>query len=524
MPAPNNPKLLKRIKYSIHGRTDLSLTTNAGVWQYQLDRAERTGLGLGAVRGLTVEKHHNPLTESFERLYDYANGNQYGIDFQYYRGRVPKNDDFSEVKRLSVMDDKIAPCIDRIVHGVLGKMPEWVVDFKNEAQTNEFNAVLTPWTERVHFERKLKELEHTLAWAGSAVIHVANTADAETLDAVSDLAEAMNALEFVILNPMQAQAVKDDFGKIEAYWHLVTREEGDKPLRIAIVQFPEGTQEYIITAEELEPVGGFIPNKLLNRKDQTTFFSYAEIKREKGTMLTPTILDLQDALNLANTYFRRSDELTNFRQMVVINAESPVDPDTGLDAKWALSPDVALELRGLPTSTAEDKLATPDFKIIEPMNPKEHAIPVIEFRELQLLDAFNQSWVKASNSNESADGQRVRRKAFDQMLMDESLNVIAAMKFILNKVAQFAYFLASDAIVNPIVDPRVFLDVSKSDLEAFKAMQDGYVQNLVSLETVLRANPLVDDTDQERKRLDEDKTMKAKEALNANPNVSSAGR
>jgi hypothetical protein len=500
--------LLDDVKTSIHNREILSnAVTNGGVWAYDpitTGRGQRT----------PEFNWNNPTKPSYRKLQDYASGNQFGSRFEYYRGRIPADKSVDEIKRLSVMQDLIRPCLDRIVHGVLGRSPEYVIKV-NSSESEAFTAEVVQWAKRVKFDKKLRKAAHAELWAGEAIAHVAvrpsrdadgNKILAQPAGSAGTTAQAFNSLELVILTPLEAQAIHDEFGNIEAFWHLTTESQNNQNVTFVNVQTPRESQRFKFENDEFIPEGDLLPNPLLDESDPSTWFSYFQVERENGSILTSSVLDVQDELNIANTYMRRDTELASFRTITTINAKVPKDATTNLDAEWILAPDIVLELSGI--EVGEGKIATPDFKIIDPIDPRIHAIPVLETREKQLLSAFNQLWTaEAHNAGESADGQRQRRKAFDQSLLDLVPDVVDLMAFVIAKASQFAYYLSGQAAPSVTVEPKVFVDVSSGDLELFKTMHAAYKDNVgtVSLETVLRSNPLVEDSDVERLLISEDK-------------------
>jgi hypothetical protein len=463
------------------------------------------------------------------KQYDYAHGNQFGSRdnlafaaattniMPYWMGRIPKDEGWDSVRRLAVQDDVVGKCLDRIVNAILGKDPEWTYsETTPEALQNEVNEPLADWHKKKKLHREMKKFARTLQWAGKAILRVfvpieQSSNDGQLLTNSSNtapqtLANVLNTIIPQALGPHQAGAIHDAWGRVLGYWFVTQREIFKPELNkieledIVEIHAPDETQVFRMKGiDDYEPLGQPEKNALFNPDDPENSFLFAEYSRDGGSAITQTVIDFQNALNVASTYMRRNSEQAGFRTMAIANADTPVDAD-GNDAVWKNGPDVILDLKGIATKGSENNpeaVATPSVTVIEPVDPRANLLPEMEHWESKLLGEFDQEWTqRTTNAAESADGQRLRRSSFDQGIMMEVGVIAEAFTFTLEKALQIAGAVMG-AQFDAEIMPKLYVDVVSGNLEQFKVLLEGYKVNVVSLESLIKNNPAVQDVDEE---------------------------
>jgi hypothetical protein len=230
-----------------------------------------------------------------------------------------------------------------------------------------------------------------------------------------------------------------------------------------------------------------------------------ETRRIGGSLLTTSLLDRQDSLNESWTNLKRNDQLAGYRSIITTNAEDPTDDD-GNPIPWTFGPARVQSLQGVLTkgdSEVPEGIATPGVIVVDPVNPLESSIPTIAKLEESLLKTLDQLWTQSGVQATSGESKRESRKAFDKRVIEGSTLVIRATQWSLETALALAANLEGQPDRYDVirVHPKLFLDVERGNLELFKTLITGYERNVVSLETLVLANPGVEDAAAELQRL-----------------------
>lgn len=489
-------------------------------------------------------KDPNGHRTNLRKLQDYARGEQFGSRMQYWRGREPINTDkWESIRKLATSDDQIGPALDRVISGILGRDPEWTLragenpvtsalldDEAAEASGEDLALALwlqeleqagTVWHKDAELFKALREALRAALWAGQSSLRVyipSEYADEAMAGSQPSLADALELIHVQAVTALEGGPVTDGHGRTVAHWYAYTATEADRKVPHVELHTPQWIQHYRVEGLNLVEVGDPVENPLFDeRKRRRPNYLMHTLTREGGTAITSSIIDAQDGLNIEKTNMRRNSDMAGFRSIVTFNAESPVDED-GNPAQWTIGPDVVVELRGVSTGvdaqTGEgDGIATPSAMVIDPVDPSVF-LKATDSWKAQILEAFDQAHILAKFNAVSGESKRESRDDFDKRLIKESEMVARALAWVIPTALRFAAFLTSDteaeALKDLTADPRLYLDVSRGNLNTFRELAGVYALGLVSRETVVEANPAVTDAQAELKRLDAEAETKAK--------------
>lgn len=453
----------------------------------------------------------------FERLEHYSIGDFWGVGGKYWRGRIPKTGGLDDVQKLFVADDRINAAVDRLVSAIVGRDPEWDIaepgakpDAEDSPLVTALEAVLSDWHEDADLHRELKRFTRLVQVYGRASLKV------YIPDAYSDLArrgatrETAMALELIhvlALSPRHAGALRDAHNRVIAHWHRYTVLEEGKNIERLEVHTPEDVATYNLAGSALQLIAPPLPNPLYDKlRRRRPRFMLLEVALEGGGAFTTSVLDKQDALNEAWTNLKRNDQLAGYRSIITLNALDPVDDD-GNPIPWTFGPARVQSLKGIITkgdAEVPEGVAMPGVVVVDPVDPLKSSIPNIEKLTEAILDAFDQLWTHTSTGhNTSGESKRESRRAFDKRVIEAAGFTAAALRWALETATSLAAWLEGnpEAYKELRFNPKLFLDVERGNLELFKSLVEASDRGLVSLETLVNANPGVEDQAAELQRL-----------------------
>ncbi|NJK45830.1 MAG: hypothetical protein HC933_17575, partial [Pleurocapsa sp. SU_196_0] len=210
-------------------------------------------------------------------------------------------------------------------------------------------------------------------------------------------------------------------------------------------------------------------------------------------------------LNESWTNLKRNDQLAGYRSIITTNAEDPTD-DNGKPIPWTFGPARVQSLQGVIARGDEanpEAIATPGVIVVDPVNPLESSIPTITTLVEAILEQLDQLWTRSSSQNVSGESKRESRKAFDKRVIETAGGLVRALQWALETALALAATVNNrrDPYARYRINPKLFLDVERGNLELFKALLTGYERNVVSLEALVLANPGVEDAAAELQRL-----------------------
>lgn len=449
---------------------------------------------------------------NWEKLEHYSNGDFWGESGAYWRGRKPKAGGLDEVQKLFIADDRISAGLNRFVSASLGKDPEWNTRNLDASATGdqsaslEFENALTTWHEDSDLHSELKRFARFALVYGKASLKVyIPDVYADELTA-SDLPAALEFVHVLALPPSSAGTLRDVHNRTLAHWHLYTVTVEEKTAQRLEVHTPEDVTTYALDGSSLTALSPATANPLFDAaRRRRPRFMMLEITRDQGALLTTALLDKQDALNESWTNLKRNDQLAGYRSIITTNASDPVDEDNNPIA-WTFGPARVQSLQGVVSkgdAASPEAIATPGVIVVDPVNPLESSIPTINALSDAMLEELDQLWTRVSAVNASGESKRETRRSFDKRVIETAADILNALKFAL----ETAVSLAASIKQNPkeydriVINPVLFLDVERGNLEVFKSLVGAYKDNLVSLETLIAANPAVDDASAELERL-----------------------
>jgi hypothetical protein len=484
----------------------------------------------------------NTRAVTTEKLSSYASGDFWGTSGEYWRGRKPAATSkgavpLSDVANLFVADDRINTGISRFVSAALGRDFEWDAQDKtkieqtdNEAGSfvEEVESGLSEWHTDALLHREIKNAARWQYVYGSSSIKVYVPdvyADIARAGSCKTLLEALEYIHVLAIKPDSAGVMLDPHNRELAHWHrytiiridnnaketvLLTPETSNaainNPVEMLEVHTPEDVIVYNITGGVAVPDTEPVPNPLFDvtRKRRPKFLM-KRVRRDEGSILTPSILDKQDGLNESWTNLKRNDQLAGFQSLITINATEPVD-SAGDPIPWTFGPARVINLQGVVTKGDEanpEGIANPSVQVIGPVNPLESSIPTIDKFVEAILDGFDQAWTQTSALRASGVSKVESRKAFDKRVIEEAGVMVEAVRWTLETALALAAWLEGQPgkYKDIAINPKLFLDVERGNLELFKALVPAFEKNLVSLEALVLANPGVEDQAAELQRL-----------------------
>lgn len=483
------------------------------------------------------------------KLKDYYEGKQFGEHFQYWRGRKPNSEDLTEIRKLATTDNQIGVSIERIVGGILGREPSWSlrtrevstkmlegdIDGPDRAVAEslaEITDKLNVWYKDVNGLEETKDALSAMLWGGLASLRLYipdEYADELRQGSVNTLEEALELIHLHKVEPTNGGVLYDDHNRQIGYWYLyeeviydfnIGRDMTERhielhtPQEVRLYRLMNGDLQRLAVNEE--GLTSF-PNPFFDetRKRSHRYLMHS-LKRRQGTIISQSIIDMQDRLNVVLTNQARNDDLAGFRSVIFGNAEPyrEVDED-GNEREVSftpLGPDVQLYVVGTPIyeadlTTADNTpaikgYANPSVTVIDPVDPNYFHSSADAYR-LNIAKAFDQLHLNTSLLQISGESKRESKRAFDSRLVIESEQASLAISWLLESALRFAAWLMNtDELegvpVNEILaETQPNLSVSRGDVELFKLQIEGYQAGLVTDEAAVQSNPAVKDKETE---------------------------
>lgn len=453
---------------------------------------------------------------------DYATGEQFGAGGRYWRGRKPlATDGITDIERVFAQDDKIKPSLEAVVDGVLSRDPDWRLETLEGgdpgAALEEAGRLLNDWDTRSGLHEDFKEAKFAEQWAGAAYLRMYFPDDGVDLR-VGDLAdeeEALRGIRVMSVDALSGGALRDEHERIVGYYYLF-EERVSKNETESRVEFHERERVTIFSRSgtSLTPVPGKVFANPLFRPGEPyddRAFLMMELRRRRGSAITPGVRDAQDHLNASNTDLRQNGSLAGFPTWIFKNLQPISDSAVLLEGDVIskvgieVGPGVTMELVGLELHDDGGNTvgyATPDAERLEPIDP-EMTLREIRHWRSTLLSAFDRIWTEQALIEVSGRSRQEARASWDKRLMGEAPTVVEAVKWAIGSAWYFAHFMVNG---NPgprfRVIPRVYVDVAPANLDLYRALLEGYSANVASLTTLLQNTPIDGfDTEEERERL-----------------------
>lgn len=466
------------------------------------------------------------------RLALYASGQTLGVSGSFWKGRRGKGGDLTTIQASLVQNDQIGPALARIVDAQLDRDPDWqaldgavtllgttdeLPEGNAQVQPSEVVDAMSTWHTESRLLGALKAAAHTYQWAGRMVGRVYVPDDYRALIEARTEWSLDSALELVhvqAVDPRDGGPLTDAHGRTLGYFfaYSVTDPVTRTVTRYVELHTPEAVQLLQrVGTSGLNPVGEAVPNPMHDPRvigSRRFEFLMFHADRLGGTALTPSALDAQDRLNVAETYMGRNDDLSGFRVIVTGNAEEPVD-DAGKPTTWKYAPDVVISLLGIPKDDRETPQdggrETPTFQVVDPLDPSVYSIPSINHWRRGVLAAFDQEWVGEGELAVSGESKRVSRKPFDKRVVFASVDTGAFMAWALRAALKLAASIVGDARLREVAGvrfrPRMYLDVNSSNLAEYTAKLTALQQGALDLESVLEATPGITDVSSVKARI-----------------------
>jgi hypothetical protein len=475
---------------------------------------------------------------TLEQMRDYAKGEFWG-DGQYWRGRKPKEDDFTVIEKDLTEDDNISSSFQTIVSGMLGRDPEWELTDPTKKDENgnilkpeipDLETAMTLWHKDSHFHTVLQKATYNMQWSPSYLrIYIPDTFEDKANEGeFSDLNKAQQIIVIQELDATQAGAIRDTHNLIVGYYYQYTVTENDRDITRIEIHTPEKIYYFkmhetvstgikrVLDEGDSNLAGLWLDDwELEDVRDNPLYDSEAlrkpyfliyEMDRLWGPSLTRSVMDSQDALNVDSTYMRRNGEVAGFPVFVTDNAN--MEDEEGNETQLSLAPGKHINVIGQPIYDEEKNITgytAPASKRLDPVNPTQNIIPAISHWRANILRHLDCLWKEQTLLAQSGIAYVEARKPFEKRIVLESPVVVEAMRWALKRVAMLAHYLTQGKSIEEVkfldFTPRLFLDVSPTELATYQALIAGYEANVVSLDSVIENMPVSVDPKAEKEKV-----------------------
>ncbi len=460
-----------------------------------------------------------PNDLNLDVLHDYAHDNQIGTNGQYWRGRKPVSGSITDILDQLVSDDQIGPALDTLVAGQLDRDPEW--DVVVEGTPIEGNAEgvfpppvpeLTEWHQGAQLFNALRDAARAYQWAGRLLgrVYIPDVyRDLIVPGKTWTLQEALSVVHVQAVDPRQGGPLVDGHGRVLGYYFAYSVTDPRTRLTTNLVELHTPDRVWTLTVQN----GAFAP---LNASEEPPLNPFGSLNaasprrpeflmwhadRDGGSAITPSIRAKQDRLNAAATNAGRNDDMAGYRQIIVANAEQPVDKD-GKPVPWTTGPAVAIRLVGIPyddevNGVAMPRRHTPTWNVIDPVDPAKFQGSIDMWTRL-IARAFDQEWRIDPQAAVSGESKRVSRKGHDKRVAFAAQDSGAFLAWALRA----AYVLASTLVgkqqlttaLKTTFTPRLYLDVDSTNLSEYRELLTAWRDGGLDLQTLVEATPTVKDS------------------------------
>ena len=465
----------------------------------------------------------------------FANGDHWGPNGLWWTGLRPgtgSNLTMDDLERLFIQDDRIGPAIDRRVSAILGKDPEFSGIREDAADAQqpegkpqpdpELDAIedaLSEWWRDAEIHKTLKIGLRFQQWARYCCFRInipQAFAEQARHGSAKSLEEALEIIDVQAIDPTQAEVLRDEHGRTVGYFYIFSDvdEHGDTVPMVEL-HTPEWIALYKLP--NLEPAAT-VPNPLFDpKRRRRPRFQMWRLEREQS-VISQGIIDKNSALNEEWSNLKRNSQLGAFRQYIIKNAQQLKDPVTGKLMDYTFGPSIVLELFGVPELDQQNglptgRLNTVDVQVVEPVNPQTF-LATIDHLAKSIDGDFDQAWAHENNLRVSGASKQEARAAFEKGIILEGPALVEQMRWMLETVLALAAWLQGkpDLYAGIAFNPRLYLEVSRGNLELFTALIPAYAAGLVSIETVIESNPGVVDATEELDRIEQEKADRQAEA------------
>lgn len=448
----------------------------------------------------------DPKRWSYSALDDQA-----GPNLEYWVGLLPadtsKYDDF---KKTIVTENLIGPAVNRFVSGMLGRDWEWTITppegdpLKPE---DERVAALSAWHRDADAWGVLKDLAFGVMALGRGSLRVyipaayATDEQPVTAGSVATYPEALELIHVMFVpttaDPDKGEggAIRDEYGRERAYYYLyaVPTPDGKTETRLEL-HTPEEIGLFKVDGEKYQAIGKAIPNPFFDPaiKRRPRFLMH-EAKRDGGSMVTQTAIDLQNDYNVVLSNRRKNSDLGGHRQYVTIDAQDPED-DQGNVVPFSFGARMVAMIKSLTADLMGNPLQTPlkaSVQVFDPVDVEIFNSHASATRE-SLLSYYDQLWtIQGSAASLSGESRRESRTSFEKRTQLEHEPVARAGGWLIETVLGMAAWLVgkpADALGHQAL-AKLFLDAQPTDLETYKVLLQAEAAGQFDLESLAESTP-----------------------------------
>lgn len=425
-----------------------------------------------------------------------------------------------------------------------GELNTNTVDLAREL--NGYEESLELWIKEAGFRDTARQGMRVQQWAGNSIFRVYipdeysfdadivnqdNNPDGRLVESsIESLDRALELIECHVLTPLHAGTIKDAHKRDVAYFYAYEEEDLSEAsakakqfievhLQKEILLFSNDDGLKQLTYGELyqdmsrEDAKEFVstPSPLYdeNRK-RRPYYMMGCMTRSKGTVLTKSIMDLQDRIVVDETNKSTNTQFAGFPawtstnmddQAEIIDSDGNVKQDNlGRPLTEKVDIDISIDgitnAIGIPLLDANNDIkgySGVDLKRIEPVDPSYIIKTLDDTREtlLRKLDLLHTRQVAAVQSGEARDQLR---QPFEKRIIGEAPAIAKGIQWALETVLTMGFYLTQGLNIEEArafeIVPILELDVTSKSLEIFKALLEAYKLGAISIKTLLKAVPV----------------------------------
>ncbi len=471
----------------------------------------------------------DPRTLTLAKQKDFYLGNQAGANLEHWAGLKPSDaTKYDEFKRRIVISNHVGPGLNRYTNAIVGRDPEWGMEVEGQPVDPKDPDILalTDWHGAVRLQTLMQEADAAMRWGGRAYLRVlipdayreligAGAEGEKIIPSGSqlDLPAALRLIKAHVVDATQAGSVRDASGVLTALWYAYSVLVDDKPEARIDIYTRDTIGTYKVDGQNLAPIS-ITENPLYDPENPLEFRTLMfEMRRDGGSMVDQSLVDLQNSLNVALSNIRKNNDLGGHRQYWTVNAASPRD-EAGEPLPYDFGPQSVLDIQGdaLADTSGNPVIGPTGLPVVLPtsvgtFDPVDSAgmREDADYYKRELLASLDQLWAIEGEGQISGESKKQSRNGFEKRLPAEAAPATAGIAYLIETAYLFGAWLikgstlARARLARVLAKPHLDTSpVSESTLTLLAQLQkDGQL----SLETFLESVPTVPDASLELERI-----------------------
>lgn len=461
---------------------------------------------------------------------DFYLGQQVGDNLDYWPGLRPSDPSkYDEFKRRIVVSNHIGPALNRYTNAIVGTDPEWslLVEGKSVDPKDPDSLALSDWHKAARVQALMQAADSAMRWGGRAYLRmlipdayrelIGTGAEGEKIipaGSQADLPAALRLIAVHVVDAAQGGSIRDASGILTALWYSYSVTVNDRPESRVDIYTRDTIGTYKVDGQNLVPLS-VTENPLYDPENPLEFRALMfELRREGGSMVDQSLIDLQNSVNVALSNIRKNNDLAGHRQYYTVNAASPRDAQTDEPVPYDFGPQSVLDIQadslndadGNPIPDREGKptvlpVSVGTFDPVDSQGMRDDA----DYYKRELLGHLDQLWAIEGEGQISGESKRESRSAFEKRLPGEAEPAGAGVAWLIETAYRFGAWLSKGATLARArlsrVTPNLHLDTSPVDNPTLTLLAQFQKDGQLSLEAFLESVPTVQDVAAEIGRL-----------------------